>query len=132
MQESDVVLSLAALAQPMRLRVFRQLVVAGLEGVTPGVLAERLGVPAATLSFHLKELLHAGLATQERASRNLIYRADFAQMNGLLGYLMENCCQGAACGVDPPSCRPSATKPASPSSNRRTRHEALPRARSRQ
>jgi DNA-binding transcriptional ArsR family regulator len=131
MQESDAVLSLAALAQPMRLRVFRELVVAGSEGVTPGVLAEKLDVPAATLSFHLKELLHANLASQERASRNLIYRANFEQMNGLLGYLMENCCQGQSCGVDSPSCQPSRSAPAS-SSTRRTRHEALPRPRSRQ
>jgi len=131
MQESDVVLSLAALAQPMRLRVFRELVVAGSEGLTPGVLGERLGVPAATLSFHLKELLHASLATQERASRNLIYRANFGQMNGLLAYLMENCCQGQACGSSAPSCKPPAARSAS-SSNRRTRHETLPRSRSRQ
>jgi len=107
MQESDVVLSLAALAQPMRLRVFRELVIAGGDGLTPGVLAEQLGVPAATLSFHLKELLHAGLATQERASRNLIYRAHFEQMNSLLGYLTQNCCQGESCGVPARSCKPS-------------------------
>jgi ArsR family transcriptional regulator len=106
MQELDAVLALAALAQPMRLRVFRELVAAGGEGVTPGVLAEKLGVPAATLSFHLKELLHANLASQERASRNLIYRASFEQMNGLLGYLMENCCAGASCGVAAPTCKP--------------------------
>jgi ArsR family transcriptional regulator len=106
MQELDAVLALAALAQPMRLRVFRELVAAGGEGVTPGVLAEKLGVPAATLSFHLKELLHANLASQERASRNLIYRASFEQMNGLLGYLMENCCEGASCGVAAPACKP--------------------------
>src|SRR4029453_13847329 len=128
MQETIVVASLAALAQPMRLRVFRELVVAGGDGLTPGVLAERLEVPAATLSFHLKELLHAGMVTQERASRNLIYRANFEQMNALLGYLMENCCQGESCST-PTRCKPS--KPVS-SSTRRTHHEALPRARPRQ
>ncbi len=88
MQESDAVSSLTALAQPMRLRMFRALVVAGAEGITPGVLAEKLEVPAATLSFHLKELLHADLVSQERASRNLIYRANFDQMNALLAFLL--------------------------------------------
>ena len=130
MQETHAIASLAALAQPARLRVFRQLVVAGADGLTPGVLAEHLEVPAATLSFHLKELLHAGLVTQERASRNLIYRANFEQMNELLGFLTENCCQGESCGVNSTSCKPS--RPASPSTTRRARHEALPRARSRQ
>ena len=128
MQETIVVASLAALAQPMRLRVFRELVVAGGAGLTPGVLSEHLEVPAATLSFHLKELLHAGLVTQERASRNLIYRANFEQMNGLLGFLTENCCQGEPCSPST-GCKPS--RPASPST-RRTQHEALPRTRSRQ
>lgn len=126
MQEHEVVAGLAALAQPMRLRVFRELVVAGMEGLIPGVISERLGVPAATLSFHLKELLHAGLVSQERASRNLIYRANFEQMNGLLGFLTENCCQGEACGPSGSACKPS------PTSTRRTPHEALPRSRSRQ
>lgn len=130
MQESDVVSSLAALAQPVRLRVFRALVVAGAEGLTPSVLSEQLEVPAATLSFHLKELLHAGLVSQERASRNLIYRAEFARMNELLAFLTENCCQGDACGISSSSCKP--VRPASASTpNRRVRHEALPRPRSR-
>lgn len=131
MEENDVVQSLAALAQPMRLRVFRELVVAGNEGLTPGVLAEHLAVPAATLSFHLKELLRAGLVTQERASRNLIYRADFAQMNGLVGFLTENCCQGETCSPSAPACKPSRAASSS-STSRRPAHEALPRPRSRQ
>lgn len=115
----------------MRLRVFRKLVVAGADGLTPGVLAGQLEVPAATLSFHLKELLHAGLVSQERASRNLIYRANFEQMNDLLGFLTENCCGGQPCGPSTTSCKPS--RPASSSSTaRRTSHEALPRARPRQ
>jgi DNA-binding transcriptional ArsR family regulator len=97
MEEQDVIKALAALAQPLRLQVFRALVVTGQAGMTPGTMQEALGVPAATLSFHLKELVHAGLVTQERASRNLIYRAAYAQMNALLGYLTENCCQGATC-----------------------------------
>ena len=99
MEEQDVVRALAALAQPLRLQVFRALVVAGQEGLTPGTMAEALGVPQNTLSFHLKELTHAGLVTQERASRHIIYRAAFDQMNALLGYLTENCCQGATCAV---------------------------------
>ena len=137
MQEEDAVLALAALAQPMRLRVFRELVVAGPEGLTPGTLSERLEVAGATLSFHLKELLRAGLVTQERASRNLIYRASFAQMNGLLGYLTEHCCQGEPCGAeaagcDAGSCSPApAAKAVRTNTPRRTRHEALPRPRSR-
>lgn len=86
-----------ALAQPVRLRVFRALVVAGPEGMTPGALTEALSVPASGLSFHLKELTHAGLVSQERQGRHLIYRASFEQMNDLLAYLTENCCQGQAC-----------------------------------
>ncbi len=97
MESEDVVKSLAALAHPLRLQVFRALVVAGGPGLTPGVMQEGLGVPAATLSFHLKELAASGLVTQERASRNLVYRAAYDNMNALLGYLTENCCQGAAC-----------------------------------
>ena len=95
MEEKDVVKALAALAQPNRLQVFRSLVIAGQEGSTPGELGEYLGVPNATLSFHLKELMHAGLISQERNGRNLIYRVEFSQMNGVLAYLTENCCQGA-------------------------------------
>jgi ArsR family transcriptional regulator len=97
MEENDVVRSLAALAQPVRLQVFRALVVAGPEGLTPGALTEALGVPATGLSFHLKELMHSGLVSQERQGRNLIYRAAFDRMNALLGYLTENCCQGEPC-----------------------------------
>ncbi|MFX1678158.1 metalloregulator ArsR/SmtB family transcription factor [Mitsuaria sp. CC2] len=100
MEDVDVVRALGALAQPLRLQVFRALVVVGEAGLTPGAIQEALGVPPATLSFHLKELLASGLVTQERASRHLIYRADYQRMNGLLGYLTENCCQGAACAVD--------------------------------
>jgi len=73
------------------------LVVAGEPGLTPGALAEKVDVAANTLSFHLKELLHADRITQERAGRNLIYRARFDQMNALLAYLTQNCCQGQPC-----------------------------------
>jgi ArsR family transcriptional regulator len=100
MEEKDVVRSLAALAQPVRLQVFRALVVRGRTGLTPGTMAEALQIPPNSLSFHLKELTNAGLVTQERASRNIIYRAAFDHMNALLGYLTENCCQGKGCLVE--------------------------------
>ena len=99
MKEAAAIQSLAALAQAMRLRVFRSLVVAGPQGRTPGQLTEELDVAGATLSFHLKELANARLVTQERDGRSLIYRADFAQMNALLAYLTEQCCQGEACAA---------------------------------
>ena len=100
MEEETVVKSLTALAQASRLRVFRALVVAGQEGLTPGALSESLDLPATSLSFHLKELTNAGLTSQERQGRHLIYRASFEHMNTLLGYLTKNCCEGAACAVD--------------------------------
>ena len=100
MEEAEVVRALAALAQPVRLQVFRALVIAGPRGMTPSTMAEGLGIAPSSLSFHLKELAHAGLVTQERASRNLIYRAAFERMNALLGYLTQNCCAGAACEVE--------------------------------
>jgi len=101
MEEQEVVRSLAALAQPVRLQVFRALVVAGPEGLTPGALVEALNVAGTSLSFHLKELTHSGLVTQERNGRNLIYRTAFDRMNALVGFLTENCCAGEACAVEP-------------------------------
>ena len=95
MEEKAAVTSLAALAQGMRLRIFRALVGAGPRGLTPGALSAKLDVPASTLSFHLKELLHSGLVSQERDGRNLIYRPSLDQMNALLTYLTAHCCQGA-------------------------------------
>lgn len=97
MNEINAIRCLAALAHEVRLRVFRALVVAGNDGMTPSALAEHLDVAATALSFHLKELVHAQLVSQERQGRHLIYRASFNAMNGLLGYLTENCCQGASC-----------------------------------
>jgi len=99
--DEQVVLALGALAHPVRLKVFRALVVAGAQGITPGVMQEGLGIPGTTLSFHLKELAGAGLVTAERASRHQIYRADFNRFNGVLKYLTDNCCEGAACAVEP-------------------------------
>jgi DNA-binding transcriptional ArsR family regulator len=97
MKESAAVVALAALAQEARLRVFRALVGAAQQGLTPGALSAMLDVPASTLSFHLKELMHAGLLSVERDGRNLLYRPDMAQMNALLAYLTDHCCQGQAC-----------------------------------
>ncbi|MDB5869399.1 MAG: transcriptional regulator, ArsR family [Polaromonas sp.] len=101
LDEPAAVRALAALAQTQRLRAFRALVVAGPGGLTPGAIAEQLGVAPSALSFHLKELLHAGLASSEPRGRNLIYRADIGQMNALLAYLTEHCCEGQACGAGP-------------------------------
>ena len=100
MEQDEVIRSLAALAHPVRLQVFRALITTGQGGMRPGTMADGLAIPANTLSFHLKELTHAGLVTQERASRNVIYRAAFDHMNALLGYLTENCCRGAECATE--------------------------------
>ncbi len=99
LSEPDAVKSLAALAQAQRLRAFRALVVAGPDGLTAGALAEALDISPSALSFHLKELVHAGLAHSEAQGRYQVYRASFTQMDALLGYLTEHCCQGASCGV---------------------------------
>ena len=98
-EENAALKALGALAQTQRLRAFRALVVAGPVGLTPGAMAEHLAVAPSALSFHLKELSHSGLVTSEARGRNLIYRADFAQMNSLLRYLTEHCYQGEACGA---------------------------------
>ena len=92
--ETLAIKALAALAQTQRLRAFRALVVAGAEGLTPGALGAVLDIAPSALSFHLKELSHSGLASAQQRGRNLIYRADFAQMNALLAYLTEHCCAG--------------------------------------
>ncbi|MBL8340996.1 MAG: helix-turn-helix transcriptional regulator [Rubrivivax sp.] len=97
MDEQAAVAALAALAQEARLRVFRALVGAGPEGMTPGDLAAMLGIPGPTLSFHLKELGRAGMVSVQRDGRNLFYRPEFGQMTQLIGYLTDHCCQGRAC-----------------------------------
>ena len=91
--------ALTALAQPQRLRAFRALVGAGPDGMTPGALSEQLGLAPSALSFHLKELAHAGLADIEPRGRNLIYRARFERMNAVLAYLAAHCCRRPASGV---------------------------------
>lgn len=99
MKETEAVAALAALAQQARLRVFRALVGAAPDGLTPGALGAMLDLPASTLSFHLKELAHAGLVQAERDGRNLIYRPSIANMNELLAYLTAHCCQGQPCAA---------------------------------
>ena len=105
LDEALAVRALAALAQAQRLRTFRALVVAGPDGLTPGAIAEQLKVAPSALSFHLKELAHSGLVSSEPRGRNLIYRANFGHMLGLMNYLTEHCCQGERCEVsDSASC----------------------------
>ena len=101
MEDKIVIKALAALAQPNRLQIFRSLVVTGNDGLTPALIAEALGMPANTLSFHLKELMHAELISQERSGRNRIYRAQYDRMNAVLAYLSQNCCHGEVCEVSP-------------------------------
>jgi DNA-binding transcriptional ArsR family regulator len=97
MDEDVAVKALAALAQASRLRVFRAIVGASPEGLQPGQLSQALNLPANTLSFHLKELHHAGLVSVQREGRFLYYRADMAVMQGLVGFLTDHCCRGAPC-----------------------------------
>src|SRR5260370_41331693 len=96
MNQKRAIAALGALAQETRLELFRLLVTCGPEGLPAGVIAERLGVLPASLTFHLQQLVHAGLITQRRASRQIIYSAEYDAMNALLAYLTENCCRGAA------------------------------------
>jgi DNA-binding transcriptional ArsR family regulator len=107
MKDKEALSALAALAQESRLAVFRLLVKRGPEGYTPGEISERLDIAAPTLSFHLKELMQAGLLTVRKESRYMHYSASFERMNDLVGYLTENCCnQGAVCA---PVCVPDNT-----------------------
>ena len=105
MHADTAVEALAALAQEHRLALYRLLVQAGDKGMAAGAIAEALGVPNSSLSFHLAQLRNAGLILQERQHRSLIYRANYPVMNGLVGYLMENCCEGASCSTDQ-ACAP--------------------------
>lgn len=96
MTEDRALSALSALAQKQRLRVFRALVVAGEDGLTPGDLSARLRVAPNALSFHLKELAHACLVSVEPRGRHLIYRADYSSMDALIQYLTKHCCAGEA------------------------------------
>lgn len=100
--------ALGALAHEHRLAIYRMLVERGTDGLPAGAIAERLRVPPSSLSFHLQHLLRAGLATQRRVSRQIIYAADFAQMNDLVGFLTENCCGRGAGACVPARASPDA------------------------
>ena len=94
MESEDAVGALSALAQETRLSIFRLLVQAGPGGVAAGRIGETLDVPPATLSFHLKELAHAGLASSRQEGRFIYYSADYERMAALMTFLTQNCCQG--------------------------------------
>jgi ArsR family transcriptional regulator, arsenate/arsenite/antimonite-responsive transcriptional repressor len=113
MEKLAVLTALGALAQETRLDIYRLLVQAGADGLPAGHIGEELGLPSATLAFHLKELKNAGLASCTRNGRSLIYAAEYPTMNALLGYLTENCCQAnpGACSLPAATRKPaSATK----------------------
>jgi ArsR family transcriptional regulator len=99
MKPDSVIAGLSALAQEHRLALFRLLIQAGEDGMAAGRIAQALGLPNSSLSFHLAQLQNAGLIKQERQGRSLIYRANYAKMNSLIAYLTENCCGGAPCAV---------------------------------
>jgi ArsR family transcriptional regulator len=125
MEMSRVIEALGALAHAHRLAVYRMLVEAGPAGLSAGAIAERLGVPPSSLTFHTQALVRAGLATQRRASRQLIYTADFTAMTGLVGYLTENCCgEGGSAAACAPICNPAGQAPASSPSHRAKRRSA--------
>jgi len=125
MKKSNAIAALAALAQDTRLDIFRLLVQKGPTGLPAGEIGERLGQPSPTLSFHLNQLRFAGLVTSRRASRSIIYSANFKAMNDLLSYLTENCCGGRPELCSPaavPGCGSSECAPAqtvTPKKNRR-------------
>jgi DNA-binding transcriptional ArsR family regulator len=106
MNQKRAIAALGALAQETRLDLFRLLVARGPEGLPAGVIAEKLGVMPSSLSFHLQQLVHAGLITQRRLSRQLIYSAEYGMMNELMAYLTENCCGRGICA---PVCNPADT-----------------------
>ena len=103
MESSQAIAGLAALAHDTRLAVFRLLVQRGPDGLPAGVIAQNLGLPPSSLTFHLQQLANAGLVSQRRVSRQIIYATDFSAMNALMAYLTENCCGGAAAFV--PTCK---------------------------
>ena len=126
MEKQAAIAALAALAQESRLDIYRLLVQAGRAGIPAGQIAERLGLPSATLSFHLSQLRQAGLVTFQRQGRSLIYAAEYEEMTDLLAYLTENCCQGDACAST--ECRPAAARQ---THKGETRNETRTRARRR-
>jgi len=121
MKTREALAALSSLAQETRLSVYRLLVKRGPDGLSAGAIAEVLAVPASSLSFHLHQLMHAGLITQVRHSRQLIYAGDFQRMNALVAFLTENCCGGAGCApvCDVPAQAPRARRTASVRPSRR-------------
>lgn len=122
MRAPEAVCALAALAHEYRLAVYRMLVEAGPKGLPAGEIAGRLKLPPSSLTFHLQGLQRAGLISQERMSRQLIYAADFGTMDALVGYLTENCCAGATSADCGPTCKPAAA--VRPTSSRKARRSA--------
>jgi ArsR family transcriptional regulator, arsenate/arsenite/antimonite-responsive transcriptional repressor len=112
MEAHQAVAALGALAHDTRLAVYRMLVQRGPDGLSAGAIAQALALPPSSLTFHLQQLTHAGLITQRRLSRQLIYAADFAAMNALMAYLTENCCGGG--GLCAPVCCPGVVGAANP------------------
>lgn len=112
MDARQAITALGALAHETRLQVFRMLVQRGPDGLSAGTIANELGIPPSSLTFHLQQLAHAGLVTQRRISRQIIYATDFAAMNQVMGYLTENCCGNAETCA--PVCRPAAASTSRP------------------
>lgn len=110
MNTKSAITALAALAQESRLAVFRLLVTTGPQGLAASKIAEALNVPASSLSFHLKELAHAGLISAKQEGRFIIYSANFTEMQALMDFLSENCCQGQSCALNS-ACTPAACLP---------------------
>src|SRR5579862_1803322 len=128
MEKIDAVAALGALAHESRLDIYRLLVEAGPAGLAAGAIAERIGLAGPTLSFHLTHLKHAGLVEFRREGRSLIYSTDYDRMNGLVGYLTDNCCQGDPGACSAPVCAPLPNL-ASPRNRTGNRNEAASRAR---
>ena len=129
MESKSAIRALGALAHESRLAIYRLLVQAGPAGLPVGSIGEQIGLAPATLSFHLAGLKHAGLVSARRDGRTLYQAADFKAMNGLIGYLSENCCQGADCGV--PACAPASAKKPSRIARKEPHHETSARTRRR-
>jgi ArsR family transcriptional regulator, arsenate/arsenite/antimonite-responsive transcriptional repressor len=110
MNAKQAVAALGAVAHDHRLAIYRILVEKGPNGIAAGDIAACLDMPPSSLTFHLQQMLHAGLVTQRRLGRQLIYAADFAAMNGLVSYLTENCC-GRGAATCAPACNPAAIAP---------------------
>jgi ArsR family transcriptional regulator len=119
MKPTEVITALGALAHEHRLTIFRLLVEQGPDGLPAGVIADRVGLPPSSLTFHLQHLTRAGLLVPRRASRQIFYAADFAAMNALVGYLTDNCCSAAAASCSA-ECRPAVAESKRSARNRRS------------